>query len=215
MEESLEDKKRQRDKFELLVDSDIKATKFNAESHKHFLMFFLGTVVLGAFFMWCSSTTESNFFVLYKEERIKTMVILVITQGPFLCVMYLMFKDILTTRKKFDIEIAQDYIIQRRIFSTFLKQKIKTEGNIKSESEMLNLIKMSTKDISFEYNEFWMFISTYISKNYKFNFPTRFNDHLTNLILYNEELEGTLIKENKRNYTFIIEGNMDFVNRIW
>ena len=47
--ENIEDKKRQRDKYEILVDSDIKSINFNANSLENFLKFFFSTIVLGAF----------------------------------------------------------------------------------------------------------------------------------------------------------------------
>ena len=48
--ENIEDKKRQRDKYEILVDSDIKSINFNANSLENFLKFFFSTIVLGAFY---------------------------------------------------------------------------------------------------------------------------------------------------------------------
>ena len=84
--ENIEDKKSQRDKYEILVDSDIKSIIFNTNSLENFLKFFFSTIVLGAFYMWCSSNMESNFFVcmdkyqdlFYRVIIIFTMIFLII-----------------------------------------------------------------------------------------------------------------------------------------
>lgn len=46
--ESLEDKKRQRDKYEIFVKINIKSIKYGTDFFKKFLGFFFGTVVLGS-----------------------------------------------------------------------------------------------------------------------------------------------------------------------
>lgn len=124
--ENIEDKKRQRDKYEILVDSDIKSINFNTDSLESFLKFFFGTIVLGAFYMWCSSNMESNFFVYIDQYRDIFYIIIIIFPTIFwIAYLILLVKKAVRLKNKINIENEQNYVVQRRIFGEFIKKKIR------------------------------------------------------------------------------------------
>lgn len=211
--ENIEDKKRQRDKYEILVDSDIKSINFNTDSLESFLKFFFGTIVLGAFYMWCSSNMESNFFVYIDQYRDIFYIIIIIFPTIFWIVyLILLVKKAVRLKNKINIENEQNYVVQRRIFGEFIKKKIRNNDKEISIEDALKLFKEAKNDINFDFNEFVQYIDSYLMK-YKLTFPYNFSRNFSYLILYNEEINGTLIKQYNE-YTFILKENKDFIMRI-
>lgn len=212
--ENIEDKKRQRDKYEILVDSDIKSINFNIDSLECFLKFFFGTIVLGAFYMWCSSNMESNFFVyIDKYQDISYRVIIILPMIFWIIYLILLVKKAVALKNRINIENEQNYVVQRRIFGEFIKKKICNNDKEISVEDALKLYKHAEYDINFYFNEFVQYIDSYLMK-YKLKFPYNFSRNFTYLILYNEEINGTLIKQYNDEYTFVLKENEDFIMRI-
>lgn len=212
--ENLEDKKRQRDKYEILVDSDIKSINFNTDSLDNFLKFFFGTIVLGAFYMWCSSNMESNFFVYMENYRdIYYKIIILLPTIFWIIYLILLIKKAIAIKNRINIKNEQKYVVQRRIFGEFIKKKICNNDKEISIKDALKLFRDAEKDINFEFNDFVQYIDSYLMK-YKLTFPYNFSRNFSYLILYNEEINGTLIKQYGYEYTFILKENEDFIMRM-
>ena len=212
--ENIEDKKRQRDKYEILVDSDIKSINFNANSLENFLKFFFSTIVLGAFYMWCSSNMESNFFVCMDKYRDLFYGIIIIFPMIFWIIYsILLVKKAVALKNKINIQNEQNYVVQRRIFGEFIKRRICNSDKEISIEDALKLFRDPENDINFEFNDFVQYIDSYLMK-YKLTFPYNFSRNFSYLILYNEEINGTLIKQYGYEYTFILKGNEDFIMRM-
>lgn len=211
--ENIEDKKRQRDKYEILVNSDIKSINFNTDSLEGFLKFFFGTIVLGAFYMWCSSNMESNFFVYIDKYRDMSYRVIIILPTIFWIIYsILLVKKAVALKKRINIENEQNYVVQRRIFGEFIKKKICNNDKEISIKDALKLYEDAENDIKFCFNDFVQYIDSYLMK-YKLKFPYNFSRNFSYLILYNEEINGTLIKQYNE-YTFILKENEDFIMRI-
>ena len=213
--ESMEDKKRQRDKYEILVDSDIKSIRFNADFLENVMKFFFGTIVLGAFFMWCSSNNDSNFFVfINKHKDIFYQAIVILPTILWIIYFILMIKKVTILCNQINIQYEQNYVAQREIFGNFIKKQL---CNDKTEEitykDVLYLYENAKDDITFDFNEFVKYIDSWFMK-YKLKFPFNFSYHFSYLVLYNEEICGTLIKQNTDEYTFIVKENRDFLMKV-
>lgn len=214
MKETLEDKKRERDKYIQLVDSDIKNMDFDINAHKKYVKFIVGTVALGFFYMWCSSNEESNFFRLLNEN---TLFIYFFATVPYVLIILFLFfvlKSAIARKGKIDLSFYQEYTFQKKIFGKFLMKKMGYNEDIEI-AKIIDKYKICKDDITFDYYEFRNYVKDFIEKRYKFDYPELFFEHLTWLILYNEEVRGTLIKESDYDFIFIVERNIDFIMHIY
>jgi len=209
MRESLDDKKRERDKYVGLVDSDIKSINFRTNAHIEFLKFLGSTILVGFFFMWSSSNSDSNFFKMLEHNKIFLYCILSI---PYLC--YIVFlicliKSAYARRGELDLNFYQKYSFQKELFARFLLKKMGWNKEVNYKKIIKNY-EECVKNIEFNFFEFRDFVESYITKKYKFDFPIQFFEHFSYLILYNEDIEGTLISEDNE-YIFIVQKNEDFI----
>lgn len=124
MHESLDDKKRERDKYINLVDSDIKSIKFDTKAHIKYIKFICGTVLLGFLYMWCSSNNDSNFFKALDNNSIFLYAVVSIPYILILLLLYFVYKSAKAIRGKIDLTYYQKYVFQRKIFAEFILHKL-------------------------------------------------------------------------------------------
>lgn len=211
MHESLDDKKRERDKYINLVDSDIKSIKFDTTAHIKYIKFICGTVLLGFFYMWCSSNNDSNFFKTLESNSIFLHVNVFMPYIIILFLLFFVYKSAIAIRGKIDLNYYQKYAFQRKIFAEFILHKLGYSNGTIGVKEILAKFKKYDKDVEFDYYEFRDYVDRFIKTRYKFDYPELFIENFTLLILYNEEVEGTLVKLNKEDYVFIVKNNIDFI----
>lgn len=210
MNETFEDKKRERNRYSILVSADIKSMNFKTNAHIDYLKFVFGTIFIGAFFMWSSSNKDSNFFRLLNENEVFKYVVAFTPYILIIIFYFFLIKSAKARRAKIDITFFQEYTFQKIIFADYIIKKLGYDNRELDYQEIIKHYEQS-EDIEIEYYEFQKFVTSYFEKRYKLDYPELFFSHFTWLILYNEDTNGTLVRVDEVRYVFIIKNNIDFI----
>lgn len=100
----------------------------------------------------------------------------------------------------------------RKRYQQFILSKVGYEKNddfSKNMQEIKNICK-EHDDITFFEDEFLDYLFKYYSK-YKFDVSFDFYSNLAKVILLENEINGTLIKDNNQQYTFIVKDNIELL----
>lgn len=216
---TLSELRNEKNKYELLINIDLKNIDLNCDIHKKARSFIYSVIVIGIFFCWCSSAQDSsNMYMVLKEKfpeyNPDTVILIILSQ---ILVIPIIFHAISANRitKKIKIQSLLFKSKQNEIFKAFVVEKLHEKEVDFSEniSNNFKIIKSDIGEIRFQENEFEKYINKHLQE-YKYNFPIAFETNYTKLILLTQCLEEILIQEeynyNSR-YALIIKDNLQML----
>lgn len=206
------DKEFLRVQYELLVRLELNKVKFNINKHIDVMKAILSTVVAGFFFAWCSSSEESFLQVSIRENEWIRIVIFCLP--VFFALLYdgAIVIAAINRRKRIDFDAEMTYVCWRKIYQKFILGKIgcKKGENIVQNMTIAKKTFKNHKDVCFYQDEFSDYLQEYYLK-YRLDLSFDFYKNLAKVILLDNEINGTLISEEKGRYVFVVKDNIEFI----
>lgn len=205
-----EDKEAMKVQYESMVRQELSKVNFNINVHKEVIKGILTTIVSGFFFAWCSSSDESFWPVLVRENEWAKIAIYSLPTILFVIYEISIVISTYNRWKKIDFEAEMSSVYWRKIYQKFILDKIgyqKDENIIKNLDKAKQLYK-NHEDIHFFEDEFSDYLYKYYDK-YKIDVSFDFYKNLAKVILLENEIRGTLINEENGRYTFIVKDNTE------
>lgn len=198
--------------YETMVRQEISKVNFNISIHKEVLKVLFSTVLSGFFFAWCSSSSESFLATIISENK---WAMILICSLPVIFIMLYEISLVFSARnirKKLDFEMEMSSVYWRKIYQGFILDKVgfKREDNIIKNIDEAKKLYKNHGDIHFFEDEFSDYLYKYYLK-YCLDFSFDFYKNLAKVILLENEINGTLIKEENGRYTFIVKDNLEFL----
>ncbi|WP_022770406.1 hypothetical protein [Butyrivibrio sp. NC2007] len=200
----------ERGNAELLVRYELSNIHYDTKVYKKAFEFIFITIILGALWVWCSSSPESNVFVFLSEHQMVRNVLMfcspIILYGIW---GWSIVRSSQNIRKSIDLESKMDPLNLRKVLEKYIIGKLEIDPDQDLDTKMKYVDDLLENDKCIVIDE--STLSSYLSKEcfpqYVKEVSVRFWYNLAKMILLSAVLESWLLVEGEHDYKFSTKDN--------
>ncbi|HBG4644455.1 TPA: hypothetical protein KQE74_001596 [Clostridioides difficile] len=207
--------------YSLLVSNYINSIDLGSKTLKKVNRFIIFTLIVNAFFCWCSSSPESNMYIAIPQP-FNHYVNLFIIQSFIVVAAASFLISVSGAYKESAIKSLHGIGKQTHIFNIFIISELQKKGikiDEKDKKDILRVIcKEDIPDVYFVERDFEIFLENYLNKHYlnksQYDIAINLRYNLTKLILLNQCIERTLIytkEDSSFKYALIVKNNISLI----
>ena len=198
--------------YEILIRQELNKD-FNTKVHYKFIKFFVSTILMGAFFAWCSAGDTSYFPKLLRENEMVSNIVTFIPQLVWVIYSICIIISTNNVSKKIEYKFGMSKLKWMEKFKKYIILKIGYEqsDDFQKNIENMKRIIKNHEDINFTEDDFADYLEKEY-KTYKLDISVDFYNNLAKFILLDNEMKGTLVHNGYDRYVFIVKDNTEIMS---
>ncbi len=201
----------ERDKCEIIIRNELSKINYDTKVYKKVISFIVATVIFGAVWAWCSSSPESNIYMLI-GNKVTRHVIFFIPLILYYIVGLSIIKSAVNIKKTTTMEYNMSQINLNKELEAYVLNKLNIDPtqSLSDKTKIFNDYYKNGKSITIYENEFAKYFSSERFKPYIAYVSIEFWNYLARMVLLTAVLEGWMKEEGKYEYKFSTKDNDHF-----